>query len=79
MPQAAENQVRLVRPHEQQELRRVRLSALAYSPQLADHLADETAAPPAFWRDRAERAASATTIAFVAVERDAFVGVIDGS
>ncbi|MGH3030104.1 MAG: GNAT family N-acetyltransferase [Gaiellaceae bacterium] len=57
----------------------MRLSALAYSPHLADHLAGETAAPPAFWRDRAERAASATTMAtFVAVDRGAFVGIVDG-
>lgn len=79
MPDAAEIRIRLVRPHEQRELRQVRLAALAYSPHLADHLADETAAPYAFWRDRAERAASATTMAtFVAVDRGAFVGIVDG-
>jgi GNAT superfamily N-acetyltransferase len=79
MPHAAEIQIRLVRPHEQQDLREVRLNALAYSPHLADHLAAETAAPPGFWRDRAERAASTTTMAtFVAVDRDAFVGIVDG-
>lgn len=79
MPHPAEIQIRLVRPHEQRELRQVRLSALAYSPDLADHLADETAAPTAFWRDRAEQAASATTMAtFVAVDRGAFVGIVDG-
>lgn len=72
-------QIRLVRRHEQAKLRRVRLKALAYSPHLADDLADETAAPPAFWRDRAERAASATTMAtFVAVEKSSFVGIVDG-
>ena len=74
-----EIEVRLVRPHEWWELRRVRLSALGYSPHLADQLANETAAPPSFWRDRAERAASATTTAtVVAVDAGAFVGVVDG-
>ncbi len=79
MRHAPEIQIRLVRSDEQAQLRRVRLSALAYAPQLAEHLAEETAAPPAFWRDRAEQAASATTMAtFVAVEEDAFVGIVDG-
>jgi GNAT superfamily N-acetyltransferase len=79
MRHAPEIQIRLVRPHEQAQLRRARLSALAYAPHLAEHLAEETAAPPAFWRDRAERAASATMMAtFVAVEQDAFVGIVDG-
>lgn len=79
MPRASEIQIRLVRPSERRELRQVRLSALAYSPHLADHLAYETAAAAAFWRDRAERAALATTMAtFVAVDRGAFVGIVDG-
>lgn len=76
---AADIQIRLVGGREQAELRRVRLSALAYSTHLAGHLAEETAAPHSFWRDRAQRAASATTMAtFVAVEQDRFVGIIDG-
>lgn len=57
----------------------MRLSALAYSPHLARPLAEETAAPPAFWRDRAERGALATDMAtFVAADGDAFVGIVDG-
>lgn len=59
---ATDIQIRLVGRHEQAELRRVRLSALAYSP-LADHFAKEAAAPPAFWTERAERASSAKTMA----------------
>jgi GNAT superfamily N-acetyltransferase len=74
-----EIEIRLVRRHEDRELREVRLSALAYSPHLADHLASETAAPPAFWRDRAERGALASAMAtFVAVDSGAFVGIVDG-
>ena len=79
MAHATDVQIRLVRRHEHGKLRRVRLSALAYSPHLADHVAEEAAAAPSFWRDRAEQAASGTTMAtFVAVERSAFVGIIDG-
>jgi len=64
---------------ERAELKRARLSALAYSQHLADHLASEADAPPSFWRKRAERAASAKTMAtFVAVEEDGFVGIVDG-
>ncbi len=79
MTHATDIQIRLVGRHEQAELRRVRLSALAYSPHLADHLANDAAAPPAFWRGRAERASSAKTMAtFVAVEENGFVGIVDG-
>jgi GNAT superfamily N-acetyltransferase len=79
MPHAPEVQIRLVRPHEHAQLRCARLSALAYAPHLAEHLAAETTAPSEFWRDRAERAASATTMAtFVATEQHAFVGIVDG-
>jgi len=76
---ATDIQIRLVGRHEQAELRRVRLSALAYSSHLADHLANKAAAPPAFWRERAARASSAKTMAtFVAVEETGFVGIVDG-
>ena len=55
MPHTTQIQIRLVPPHEQDQLGRARLSALAYAPHLTRHLAEETAAPPAFWRNRAER------------------------
>lgn len=52
---------------------------MAYTPELARHLAEEEAEPESFWRDRAERAASSTTFAtFVAVERGRFIGITDG-
>jgi GNAT superfamily N-acetyltransferase len=42
-------QVRRVRPDEHVELRAVRLSALAYSAHLAEHLAKENAEEASFW------------------------------
>lgn len=45
MTRATDARIRLVRAHEQAELRRAHLSTLAYSPDLAEHLARETAAP----------------------------------
>ncbi len=79
MAHATDIEIRLVRGREHPELRRARLSALAHTRHLADHLAKETAEPPSFWHDRAKKAASAKTMAtFVAVEEDGFVGIIDG-
>lgn len=72
-------EVRIVRSTEHDELRQVRLSALAYTPELARHLAEEEAAPSSFWRDRARKAAEAVScVTFVAIAERAFVGVIDG-
>jgi GNAT superfamily N-acetyltransferase len=72
-------QVRLVQPDELPELREVRLSALAYSSHLAVYLEKEANAGADFWRERAGQGASGIRMAtFVAVERDAFVGVVDG-
>ena len=71
--------VRRVRADEHLELKAVRLSALAYSPHLAEHLARETAEPPRFWRNRAAKGAAADEMAtFVAVRQEGFVGVADG-
>jgi ribosomal-protein-alanine N-acetyltransferase len=72
-------EIRLVRPAEHVELRDVRLSALASSPHLAEHLAKESAAPSDFWRGRAdERAKAIDSVTFVAVDDGTFVGVADG-
>ena len=57
----------------------MRLSALAYSPHLAEHLAKESAASADYWHSRAEGASKAIELAtFVAVGAGAFVGVVDG-
>jgi GNAT superfamily N-acetyltransferase len=72
-------EVRLVQADENAELKELRLSALAYSDHLVDHLRRESAAPPSFWRRRAERGAAAMTMAtFVAVGRSGFAGIVDG-
>lgn len=72
-------QIRLVRPEEHAELREVRLSALAYSPLLDEHLAEERAAPSDFWRKRAaQRAEAIESATFVADDDGTFVGVADG-
>jgi ribosomal protein S18 acetylase RimI-like enzyme len=73
-------EIRVVQPSEHDELRRVRLSALAYTPELAEHLAREAAAEPSFWCTRAAEAAAATKrVTFVAVRDASFVGVADGA
>lgn len=57
----------------------MRLSALAYSEHLIEHLAEESAATLSFWRDRAERGAAAATMAtFVAEGESGFAGIVDG-
>lgn len=72
-------QIRLVRPEEHLELREVRLSALAYSPLLAEHHEQERAAPVEFWRERAaQRAEAIESATFVADDDGTFVGVADG-
>jgi GNAT superfamily N-acetyltransferase len=72
-------EVRLVGADEYAELKEVRLSALAYSDHLVEHLARESAAPLGFWRDRAERGAAGTTmVTFVAAGESGFAGVADG-
>lgn len=72
-------EIRIVRPSEHDELRQVRLSALAYTPELARQLAEEEAAPSRFWRDRARKAAEAVScVTFVAIAEGTFVGVVDG-
>jgi ribosomal-protein-alanine N-acetyltransferase len=71
--------VRLVHKDEHLELRAVRLSALAYTPLLAEHLSRESAAKASFWRERAERGALGKTMAtFVATEGNGFFGIVDG-
>jgi GNAT superfamily N-acetyltransferase len=72
-------QVRLLGADEHAELKEVRLSALAYSDLLVEHLARESAAPLDFWRDRAARgAAGVTMVTFIAVGESGFTGVVDG-
>jgi GNAT superfamily N-acetyltransferase len=71
--------VRLIRPDEHVELRTARLTALAYSPLLANHLAKEAQEGEAFWIARAERGGLGETMAtFVATEPSGFVGIVDG-
>jgi ribosomal protein S18 acetylase RimI-like enzyme len=71
--------VRLINADEYVKLREVRLSALAYSDHLAEHLAKESEAPPSFWRERAKRGAAGVTMAtYVAVDQSGFDGVVDG-
>jgi len=72
-------EVRFVRSNEYVALRDVRLNALAYAPELAEHLSAETSAPIEFWCQRAERGEAAITMAtFVAASGTVFIGVIDG-
>lgn len=72
-------EVRLVGADEYAELKEVRLSALAYSDHLVEHLTRESAAPLGFWRDRAERGAAGTTmVTFVAAGESGFAAVADG-
>ena len=72
-------QVRLVRPDEHVALRAVRLSALAYSAHLAEHLAKENAEGASFWVERAETGALGETMAtFIATESNGVVGIVDG-
>ena len=72
--------VRRVRPSEWEELRRVRLAMLADAPDAFHSRLDEEAAePPAFWRERASRAAVDGGVAtFVAVEEGRHVGSATG-
>lgn len=76
---ASSIQVRLVGADEHVALRGVRLSALAYSDHLLEHLKRESDAPTSFWQNRAERGAAGLTMAtFVAVGENGFEGIVDG-
>jgi len=72
--------VRRLRPSEAEELRRVRLAMLADSPDAFHSRLDEEAAePPAFWEDRARRAAGDLGVAtFVAVDGERHLGSATG-
>jgi [ribosomal protein S18]-alanine N-acetyltransferase len=72
-------EIRLIRPEEHRELRQIRLKALAYTSQLAAHLATEEAAPPEFWIKRAAEGSAADKLAtFVAVRDGILIGIADG-
>lgn len=76
---SAAAEIRLIRPEEHRELRRIRLKALAYTSVLATHLETEEVAPPDFWINRAARGSLADKLAtFVAVRDGVFVGIADG-